>query len=59
MRAYRRGRVTTVKRWFGWLEDRRAIEGHPMTAVVASLLAALTGRSADAARWADVVDRWQ
>jgi LuxR family transcriptional regulator, maltose regulon positive regulatory protein len=58
-RAYRRGRVTTVKRWFGWLEERRAIEGHPMTAVVASLLAALTGRSADAARWADAVDRWQ
>ena len=30
-----------------------------MVAVLASLLSALTGRPADAERWADVVDRWQ
>ena len=27
--AYRRGRVTTLRRWFGWLEDRGGIEGTP------------------------------
>jgi LuxR family transcriptional regulator, maltose regulon positive regulatory protein len=57
--AYRQGRVTIISRWFGWLEDRGGIEGHPMAAVLASLFSALTGRPADAERWADAVDRWQ
>jgi LuxR family transcriptional regulator, maltose regulon positive regulatory protein len=57
--AHRQGRVTTIQQWFQWLEDQGGIEGHPMVAVLASLLSALTGRSADAERWADVVDRWQ
>ena len=57
--AYRQGRVTTVQRWFGWLEDRGRIEEHPMVAVLASLFSALTGRPVDAERWADAVDRWQ
>jgi LuxR family transcriptional regulator, maltose regulon positive regulatory protein len=57
--AHRQGRVTTVQRWFGWLEDRGGIEGHPMAAVLASLLAALTARPVEAERWADLVDRWQ
>jgi len=57
--AYRQGRVTTIQRWFRWLEDRGGIEGHPMAAVLASLFAALTGRPVDAERWADAVDRWQ
>ncbi|HSR23109.1 MAG TPA: hypothetical protein VLW53_06135, partial [Candidatus Eisenbacteria bacterium] len=57
--VYRQGRVTTVSRWFGWLEDRGGIEGHPMTAVLASFFSALMGRPADAERWADAVDRWQ
>ena len=57
--AYRQGRVTTVQRWFGWLEDRGGIEGHPMAAVLASLFSALMGRPVDAERWADAVDRWQ
>ena len=57
--VYRQGRVTTVSRWFGWLEDRGGIEAHPMAAVLASLLSALTGRPVDAERWADAVDRWQ
>ena len=56
--AYRQGRVATVQRWFGWLEDRGGIEGHPMVAVLASLFYALTGQ-AEAERWADAVDRWQ
>jgi LuxR family transcriptional regulator, maltose regulon positive regulatory protein len=57
--AYRRGRVTTVLQWFGWLEDRGGIEGHPMAAVLASGFSALMGRPVDAERWADAVDRWQ
>jgi LuxR family transcriptional regulator, maltose regulon positive regulatory protein len=57
--AYWQGRVTTISRWFGWLEDRGGIEGHPMAAVLASLFSALTGRPAEAERWADAVDRWQ
>jgi LuxR family transcriptional regulator, maltose regulon positive regulatory protein len=57
--AYRQGRVTTIQRWFGWLEDRGAIEGHPMVAVLASLFSALMGRPVQAERWADAVDRWQ
>ena len=57
--AYRQGRVTTIQRWLGWLEDRDGIGGHPMVAVLASLFFALTGRPVDAERWADAVDRWQ
>jgi len=57
--AFRRARVTTLQRWFGWLEGRDGIEGHPMVAVWASLLAGQVGRWDDAERWADVVDRWE
>jgi LuxR family transcriptional regulator, maltose regulon positive regulatory protein len=57
--VYWQGRVTTVQRWFRWLEDRGGIGGHPMATVLASLLSALTGRPADAERWADTVDRRQ
>ena len=57
--ADRQGRVATLQRWFRWLEDRGGIEGHPMLAVLAAFVAALTGRPAEAERWADVVDRWQ
>ena len=57
--AYRRGRVTTIQRWFGWLEDHGGIGGHPMTAVLAALFSAPMGRPVEAERWADAVDRWQ
>jgi LuxR family transcriptional regulator, maltose regulon positive regulatory protein len=57
--ADRQGRFATLQRWFRWLEDRDAIAGHPIIAVSAALLAAGTGRPADAERWADTVDRWQ
>jgi LuxR family transcriptional regulator, maltose regulon positive regulatory protein len=57
--AHRQGRVTTIQRWFRWLEGRGEIEGHPMVAVLAALLSALTGRPVEAERWAGVVDRWQ
>jgi LuxR family maltose regulon positive regulatory protein len=57
--ADRQGRRATLQRWFGWLEDRGGIEGHPMVAVLAALLAAVMGRPVEAGRWAGVVDRWQ
>jgi LuxR family transcriptional regulator, maltose regulon positive regulatory protein len=58
MPTYRQARVTTLQRWFQWLDDRGVIEGYPLVAVWASLIAASTGRPAEAERWADVVDRW-
>ncbi|MGH3418695.1 MAG: LuxR C-terminal-related transcriptional regulator, partial [Streptosporangiaceae bacterium] len=57
--AHRKGRVPTVNRWLRWVEDRGGIQGHPMAAVLAALFCALTGRPAEAERWADAVDRWQ
>jgi LuxR family maltose regulon positive regulatory protein len=57
--GYRHVRVATVQRWFRWLEDRGAIGKHPMVAVLASFLSALTAQPVDAERWGDVVDRWQ
>jgi LuxR family transcriptional regulator, maltose regulon positive regulatory protein len=57
--AYRQGRSATIQRWFGWLEDRGGIDGHPMVAVLASLFSALTARPVEASRWAAAVDRWQ
>ena len=59
VRAYRQGRVAAVQRWLRWLEDRGGTEGHPMVAVLAGLLSAVTGRAAEAERWADAADRWQ
>ena len=57
--TYREGRITTTERWIRWLEDRDGADGHPMIAVLASVLSALTGRAAAAERWADAVDRWR
>jgi LuxR family maltose regulon positive regulatory protein len=57
--TYRQARITTLQRWFRWLEDQGGIEGHPLAAVYACLLAATMGRPAEAERWADAVDRWQ
>jgi LuxR family transcriptional regulator, maltose regulon positive regulatory protein len=55
--AFRRARLGTVQRWFHWLDGHGGMEGHPMAALWASLLAAQVGRPAEAERWADVVDR--
>jgi LuxR family maltose regulon positive regulatory protein len=57
--AYQQGRITTVQRWFRWLDERGGIEGHPLAAVFASLTAGAIGQPGEAERWADVVDRWQ
>ena len=55
--AYQRGRVATVERWLGWLEDRAAMESYPAIAVLAAMFCALTGKPAHAERWADVAER--
>ncbi len=57
--AHRQGRVTTIQRWFRWVEDRGGIGGHPMVAVMASMISAMTARPVDAERLADAVDHWQ
>jgi LuxR family transcriptional regulator, maltose regulon positive regulatory protein len=59
LRTDRQGRITTLQRWFRWLEGRGGIEGHPMLAVQAAFLYATMGPPVEAERWADVVDRWQ
>ena len=59
LRIYRQGRVITLHRWFRWLEDRGGLEGRPMAAIQAAEMTAVTGRPAEAERWADAVDRWQ
>jgi LuxR family transcriptional regulator, maltose regulon positive regulatory protein len=52
-------RVATIQRWFGWLEQNGKIGEHPIVAVGATIISAVTGRPAEADRWADAVDRWQ
>jgi LuxR family transcriptional regulator, maltose regulon positive regulatory protein len=55
--VFRQARVTTLWRWFEWLEDRNGIDGHPLAAAYASILAGQLGRPAEAERWADAADR--
>jgi LuxR family transcriptional regulator, maltose regulon positive regulatory protein len=57
--AERQGRFVTLQRWFRWLDERDGIAKYPMVAVSAALVAAETGRPAEAERWADTVDSWQ
>ena len=57
--ARRQGRAATLRRWFGWLNDRGGILGHPMVAVLATQIYAWMGQPAEAERWADMVDHWQ
>src|SRR5215469_14323773 len=59
LKANEQGRVATCQRWLRWLDDRGGIEGHPVVAAQASIVAAATGRPAEAERWAGVVDRYQ
>src|SRR5262249_18321867 len=44
--VYRQGRVDTLQRWFGWLDDKGGIERYPMNAVNAAFLGAVTGDAA-------------
>src|SRR5690348_5365842 len=57
--TYRRARITTLQRWFRWLDDEDGFEDHPRAAAYAALLALATGRAADAEQMAHAVDRWR
>lgn len=53
--TYQSGQLTTVQRWFAALGDT-AIEAYPPLAVLAGWIAALTGQTYEADRWAAVLD---
>ena len=55
--AYQRGMVATAGRWLRWLQDHTDVEDYPAVAVLAALLAALTGKPGDAERWARAAER--
>ena len=56
---YRAGRISTILRWCGWLQERGQIERYPLVAVQVSWLYALTGHAAEAERLADATERGQ
>jgi LuxR family maltose regulon positive regulatory protein len=53
--TYEAGHISTVQRWLAALGDP-AIEGYPPLAVLAGWIAALTGQTVEAQRWAAVLD---
>ena len=53
--AYQSGQQSTVQRWLSAL-GRSAVEEYPPLAVLAGWLAALTGQTAEAQRWAAFLD---
>jgi LuxR family transcriptional regulator, maltose regulon positive regulatory protein len=55
--AYQHGRVATVERWFGWLDEHGAMQTRPPIAVLAAMLAAMTGKPAEAERWARIAEK--
>ena len=53
--TYQAGQMSTVQRWLSTLGDS-AIEEYPPLAVLAGWIAALTGQTAEAQRWAAFLD---
>ena len=53
--TYKAGQVSTVQRWLSTLGDF-AVESYPPLAVLAGWIAALTGQTAEAQRWAAILD---
>ena len=53
--TYSQGQMATAEHWMTLLGDA-SVEGYPPLAVLAGWIAVLTGRTADAERWAAVVD---
>jgi hypothetical protein len=49
--------VATTERWFRWVENHGDVEDYPAVAVLAALVAALTGKPADAERWARAAEQ--
>lgn len=55
MRYYATGRVGVLKEWFDWLWQHDCVDGG--AAVLAAWVALLSGRAAEADRWASIADR--
>ena len=53
--TYQAGQMSTVQRWLSALGDA-AIEAYPPLAVLAGWVAALTGQTGEAQRWAAILD---
>jgi LuxR family maltose regulon positive regulatory protein len=53
--TYQVGQISTVQRWLSVLGDS-AIEEYPPLAVLAGWITALTGQTAEAQRWAAIID---
>jgi LuxR family maltose regulon positive regulatory protein len=53
--TYKAGHMSTVQRWLSELGDS-AVESYPPLAVLAGWVAALTGQTAEAQRWAAILD---
>ncbi len=53
--TYQAGQMSTVQRWVSALGDA-AIEGYPPLAVLTAWIAVLTGQTAEAQRWAAILD---
>jgi len=45
------GRSSTLRRWFSWLEARRAGQAHPRLAAIASMTFAIDGDTTSSDRW--------
>jgi LuxR family transcriptional regulator, maltose regulon positive regulatory protein len=57
--VFRQGRTATLDRWLGWLAERDAIGRRPTLMMEVCICSAISGRPAEADRWADAIDRWQ
>jgi LuxR family transcriptional regulator, maltose regulon positive regulatory protein len=53
--TYQAGHISTLQRWLSTLGDG-AVEKYPPLAVTAGWVAALTGQTAEAQRWAAIID---
>ncbi len=51
------GRVDTLRRWFGWFDERSAGARQPRLAAYAAMVFALEGDGQRAERWADIAER--
>jgi LuxR family transcriptional regulator, maltose regulon positive regulatory protein len=56
--ARRQGRLSTLRRWFGWLDERGGIDTHLTVTALAAVIYAWMGQPVEAERWFDVMDRW-
>ena len=53
--TYQAGQISTVQRWLSTVGDA-AVEAYPPLAVLAGWMATLTGQTAEAQRWASIID---